>query len=182
MRPKCRYNLRIAERHGVQIESSTSMDRVHEFHELLTKTAERDGFFAEPLGFFISLCGTLFRVGTGEFLTAKYQGETLAMILVVNFGTRSTYLYGASSDLHRNVMPTYLLHWSAIQSARSRGAKEYDFYGIDALGRRVHLYAGITRFKRQWGGSVRRRIGARDYIFYDRLADAMVGGLATTGL
>jgi lipid II:glycine glycyltransferase (peptidoglycan interpeptide bridge formation enzyme) len=47
-------------------------------------------------------------------------------------------------------------------------------YGIDAFERRDHLYAGITRFKKQWGGNVLQRIGAKDYIFYDRLADQIV--------
>jgi lipid II:glycine glycyltransferase (peptidoglycan interpeptide bridge formation enzyme) len=71
-------------------------------------------------------------------------------------------------------MPTYALHWAAIQDARSRGCAEYDFYGYDPFGHPDHLYAGISRFKRQWGATRRDSIGAREYLFYDRLAEQIV--------
>jgi len=180
MHPKCRYNLRIAARHGVAAHHAADMDLVHPFYSLLTETSQRDGFFLEPLGFFLNLCQTAFSAGAAEFVWAELDGQILAMMLLIHFGHRSTYLYGASSHLRRETMPNHAMHWTAIQRSHQRGSREYDLYGIDALGRRDHLYAGITRFKKQWGGTVRRRIGARDYIFYDRLADAVVQAYGTS--
>ena len=177
--PKCRYNLHIADREGVTVEATQRVSVCHEFYDLLTETSTRAGFFCEPLGFFLNLTSTAFATNSGQFFVARYQGKILSAILVVYFGRRATYLYGASSSSHRNVMPSYPLHRAAMREARSRGCSEYDMYGVDAFERRDHLYAGITRFKKQWGGNVVQRIGARDYMFYDRLAEQIVERLAT---
>lgn len=172
--PKCRYNLRIAAKHGVTVQSIQDQSFTHEFYALLTETSSRTGFYIEPFGFFLNLVGTLFKHNAAEFFVSRYEGEVLAAILVVYFGNRATYLYGGSSSRHRKVMPVYPLHVAAMNAARERHCTEYDMYGIDASERRDHLYAGITRFKKQWGGRVERRVGARDYVFYDRLADLVV--------
>jgi len=175
--PKCRYNIHIAEVRGVEVSISRDLELVHAFYDLLTETSIRTGFFIEPLGFFLNLFSILFKSGAGDLFLAKHEGKLLAAILVVYFGRRATYLYGASSSIDRNLMPAYALHRAAMREARQRGCIEYDFYGVDAFERRDHLYAGITRFKKQWGGTVVRRIGARDYVFYDRLADLIVDRL-----
>ena len=172
--PKCRYNLRIADRDGITVEVTQDMGLCHKFYELLTETSVRSGFFCEPLGFFLNLTATTFSSDSAQMFVARYRGQILSAILVVYFGKRATYLYGASSSSHRNKMPSYPLHRAAMREARVRGCTEYDMYGIDAFERRDHLYAGITRFKKQWGGKVLQRIGAKDYIFYDRLADQIV--------
>lgn len=177
--PKCRYNLHIAKRDGIEVSSTQDAGIVHAFYELLAETSIRTGFFIEPLGFFINLLSTAFKHDTARLYLATYQGELSAAILVVFFGRRATYLYGASSSLGRNHMPAYPLHIAAMEEARKRGCVEYDMYGIDAFERRDHLYTGITRFKKQWGGTISRRIGARDYLFYDRLADLIVDRFKT---
>ena len=172
--PKCRYNLKIADRDGVEVQVTQDMSIAHDFYELLQETSNRTDFFIEPLGFFLGLLSELFASNTGEVFVARRQGKLLAAIVVVYFGRRATYLYGASSSADRRHMPAYALHRAAMSAARSRGCIEYDMYGIDAFERRDHLYAGITRFKKQWGGTIFTRIGARDYVFYDRLADTLV--------
>jgi len=176
--PKCRYNLRIADRDGVAVSRSQDMALAHDFYDLMLETSNRTDFFVEPLGFFINLLSTVFAKDAGELFLAHHEGKLLAAILVVYFGRRATYLYGASSSSDRKKMPAYPLHRAAMAVARKRGCIEYDMYGIDAYERRDHLYAGITRFKKQWGGIVQQRIGARDYVFYDRLADVMVKRLS----
>ncbi len=62
-------------------------------------------------------------------------------------------------------------------AARGLVCREYDLYGYDPFGRPDHLYAGISRFKQQFGGTRRDSIGARDCIFYDRLAERLVAQL-----
>jgi len=178
--PKCRYNLHVADRDGIEITASQDISDVHRFYALMLETSGRTGFFVEPLGFFLNLFSTAFDRNAAELFLACHEGKLLAAIFVLYFGRRATYLYGASSSSGRNHMPAYPLHRAAMAQARVRGCIEYDMYGIDAFERRDHLYAGITRFKKQWGGSVHRRIGARDYIFYDRLADLMVERLSGT--
>jgi peptidoglycan pentaglycine glycine transferase (the first glycine) len=177
MRPKGRYNLGLAQRHGVEVACSTAMSDLRRFYALFEETAERNSFFAEPYGFFLNLGQALFPAGHAALFLAEREGKTLGAILVVFFGRRATYLYGGSSDQDRHVMPNYALHWAAMHVARERGCVEYDFYGYDPFGIPDHLYAGISRFKGQFGGARRDTAGAWDLIFYDRLADRMADRL-----
>lgn len=178
MHPKGRYNLGLAARHGVQVRRSNRMQDLSVFYPLFEETGRRDDFFAEPYSFFLNLGAALFPCGQAELFLAEWQGKTLAALLVIFFGRRATYLYGGSSGQHRNVMPTYALHWAAAQAARERGCLEYDLYGYDPFGQPDHAYAGFSRFKKQFGGVRHDWIGAYDLIFYDRLADTLIARLA----
>jgi lipid II:glycine glycyltransferase (peptidoglycan interpeptide bridge formation enzyme) len=173
MHPKARYNLGLAQRHGVRVLESSDVADVARFYPLFEETALRNDFFAEPYGFFLNLRASLFPSRNAVLLLATWQDEVLAAILIVLFGRRATYLYGGSSSRHRDVMPSYALHWEAIQAARRAGCREYDFYGYDPFGVPDHQYAGISRFKRQWGAERRDSMGAHDNMFYDRLADLL---------
>jgi lipid II:glycine glycyltransferase (peptidoglycan interpeptide bridge formation enzyme) len=181
MQPKARYNLGLSMKHGVRVIRSTDPKDIQLFYPLLLETSSRSGFFSEPYGFFINYADTLLPSKASVLYLAEWQGEILASILVFFFGSRATYLYGASTRDNRHVMPTYALHWAAIQETRDRGCLEYDLYGYDPFGHPDHLYAGISQFKRQWGGKPREYIGARDFIFYDRLAERIVERAAADG-
>ncbi|MCW3100405.1 MAG: Methicillin resistance protein [Chthonomonadaceae bacterium] len=178
MRPKGRYNLGLAQRHGVTVTRSREMRDLSRFYALFEETAQRQSFFAEPFGFFLNLGAALFPVGQAELFFAEWQDQTLAAVLVILFGRRATYLYGGSSPRHRNVMATYALHWEVMQTAREQGCIEYDLYGYDPFGLPDHLYAGFSRFKQQFGGRRIDNIGAYDLLFYDRLAASLVERLA----
>lgn len=182
MLPKGRYNVRLSERHGVSVRRSQDMADMRQFYDLFEATAQRNGFFSEPYGFFVNLGSTLFPAGRAELFLAEWQREVIASILVVYHGRRATYLYGGSSSLHRHVMPNHALQWAAMRAARERGCIEYDLYGYDPFGIPDHLYAGISRFKRQFGGKHKEWIGAWDYLFYDRLADRLIERLPALSL
>ena len=174
MQPKGRYNLGLAGRQGVRVTGSHQMQDIARFYPLFEETAGRNDFFAEPYGFFLNLGATLFPSKQAKLYFAEWEGEVIAGILVVFFGRRATYLYGGSSTRHRNVMPNYLLHWTALQEARAFGCVEYDFYGYDPFGQPNHQYGGISRFKKQFGGRQQDSMGAYDYLFYDRLAEQLI--------
>jgi lipid II:glycine glycyltransferase (peptidoglycan interpeptide bridge formation enzyme) len=94
---------------------------------------------------------------SNEFFFAKMRedhGEVLAAALVNidhDLGTdtsSATYLHGASSRSHRELMSPYLLHWRIIQAAKRRNIRYYDFWGIDEK-----RWPGITWFNTGFGGS-----------------------------
>ena len=178
MHPKGRYNLGLSKRHGVQVTRSASMADLRRFHELFLETALRGDFFAEPFGFFLNLGAMLFPAGQAELFFSEWQGQTLAALLVIYFGKRATYLFGGTSRSSRSVMPAYAAHWAAVQAAKDHDCTEYDFYGYDPFGQPDHLYAGFSRFKKQFGGFRRDSIGAYDYLFYERLAESLVRRLS----
>jgi peptidoglycan pentaglycine glycine transferase (the first glycine) len=175
MKPKGRYNLRVSQRHGVGTGFVAEDWAIPRFYELFASSVERQGFFGEPYRFFVNLCQRLFSAGMAEIGWAAWEGDWLSAILVIYWGDRATYLYGGRSGDHPELMGNYALHWAAMERAKARGCRLYDFYGYSEDPN--HSYAKFSRFKRQFGGRVVRTIGAQDYIFYDQLADVLVGVL-----
>ena len=96
-------------------------------------------------------------------LIAEYQGQPLGAVIVVAYGGRAVYMYGASTDKERNRMPNYLLQWEAIRWARERGCEVYDFWGAPDEFNEEDSMWGVWRFKSGFAGDVVRHIGAWDY-------------------
>ncbi len=172
MKPKGRYNLRLSQRRGVEIEFTADSQAIPLFYDVFRQTVQRQQFFGEPYGFFINLCQTLFAAQIAEIGLARWRGKLLAAILVVYWGDRTIYLYGGRSAEHPEVMAAYGLHWSAIQRAKAKNCKLYDFYGFTR--NPSHGYANFSRFKSQFGGVSVTTTGAHDCFFYDRLADTLI--------
>jgi lipid II:glycine glycyltransferase (peptidoglycan interpeptide bridge formation enzyme) len=175
MHPKCRYNIKVAARHGVQIVEDTSLsaDGLREFHQLLCQAALRDDFRAEPLIFFKNLCQTLSTQSVKLFF-AVHEQERLGALLLLKSGSRATYLYGGISNQKRHMMSGYALQWQAIQAAQKWGCLTYDFYGYVSPAEVQHPYARFSRFKEHFGGYRERTFGAQDLILTDRLAEVVV--------
>ena len=171
MKQKTRYNIRLAARKGVTVRPWDDLDG---FYALLQTTAQRDGFPLHPAAYYRRAYALFHPRGEAELLVAEYQGEPLAALMVFRRGRRAWYFYGASSNRHRNRMPTYLLQWEAMRWARAHGAEEYDLWGVpDAdeadleaqFTRRRDGLWGVYRFKRGFGGQVRRAAGPWDRVY-----------------
>ncbi len=93
---------------------------------------------------------------------ASFEGENLAAIITLFTKNQAIYLYGASSNSHRNLMPAYLLQWQAIQDAKNHGCQSYDFYGIPPTDDENHPMHGLYRFKTGFGGEIVHRTGSMD--------------------
>jgi lipid II:glycine glycyltransferase (peptidoglycan interpeptide bridge formation enzyme) len=178
MRPKGRYNIRVAARHGVEVESSVDPADVHALYAVLEETAGYHGFLLEPKSFFINLALALFPA-MGRLTFARYKGVTLAAALTVRHGGTVTYLYGGHLPLFPHVMASYALHWHVMREAAAGGFRVYDLYAYVPADRPDHPYAGFSRFKEKLGGRHVRRVGSRDLVFYDRLTDAALEALRT---
>lgn len=151
---KLRYNIRLAQRRGVEITEG-GRDDLPVLSRLMAVTARRDGFRGRPPEYFPRLWDAL---GPGHLtlLLAKAGGEPVAAGLFVHFGGRTWYLYGASADEHRSDMPCHLLHWEAIRRALARGDDIYDLRGFLE---REDDSCGLYRFKRQFGAELVRLAG-----------------------
>jgi lipid II:glycine glycyltransferase (peptidoglycan interpeptide bridge formation enzyme) len=175
MAPKGRYNVGLAERHGVEVRTSVELGDVHEFYFVLSQAARYQNFMVEPKSFFINLACALFP-GRARFAFATYRGVTLGAALTVRFGDTVTYLYGGLVPLLRSVMASYALHWHLLREAAREGYRVYGYVSREKAG---HPYFGFSRFKERFGGAPVRRMGSRDLILYDRLADAALRILQT---
>lgn len=145
MKSKVRYNVRLAEKKGVRVLATREQKYQKAFFNLIEATADRQGIRAHPKNYYEKML----QVFPEEKLTlyaAEYEGEVLAVNLVLFSGDTATYLHGGTSDHHREVMAPVLLQWEQIQEAKRRGCHWYDFGGV-SLQTELAAWAGITRFK-----------------------------------
>ena len=174
MKPKGRYNIKLALRHGVVVREDKTDSSVDRFYSVMKEASLRDGFALEPLAFFENLAAVLCARGCARFLFVEHAGDTLGALMLVWYGNRATYLYGGTTDTKRYLMGGYALQWAAMQAAQQEGCQIYDFYGFDAFRSPEHPYARFSQFKSQFGGTAMRFIGAQEYFFLDNLADRII--------
>lgn len=167
MHEKTRYNIRLAERKGVSVRVGSTDEDIEAYLALNQETANRDNFLSQPLEYIRATVRALRDGGMCRIRLAEYQGEVLASNIEMRFGDTVTYLYGASSSSHRNVMAPYALQWSAITSAKKEGCRFYDFYGANPVSSRSidfkTSWEGITRFKLGWGGHRVEYVGTWEF-------------------
>ncbi len=174
MKPKARYNINLAQRHGVTVAEDTTSGALHRFYAAMMEASSRNAFAVEPLQFFENLVSVMQPTQSAKLLFAEHEGTTLGTMLLISYGARGTYLYGGTTDQKRNLMGGYALQWEAMKLAKAQGCETYDFYGIDPFRMPQHPYARFSQFKSQFGGNVERFIGAQDYFFLDNVADAFI--------
>jgi lipid II:glycine glycyltransferase (peptidoglycan interpeptide bridge formation enzyme) len=171
MKQKTRYNIRLAEKKGVTVRS---WDDLESFHKMMLVTGGRDGFGVHSLEYYERAYELLHPKQMGELLVAEYEGKPLAALFVARNGNRAYYLYGASTDNERNRMPTYLLQWEAMKWAKAHGCDEYDLWGVpdeDEATLEANFETrhdglwGIYRFKRGFGGELKRAAQALDRVY-----------------
>ncbi len=157
MKPKGRYNIRLAQKHGVGIVEDNSAQGVADFLRIQRRTADRQGIAVKPPGYFRSMLKTL---GTeagapaaASLYFAQYRGRRLATALVVMAGRRATYFYGGSLVLHRKTMAPYALHHHIMCAAKAAGCDWYDLWGVAPPGQAGHAWQQISDFKRKFGGT-----------------------------
>jgi len=161
MHKKTRYNIRLAEKKGVVVEKS-GVEALDEWYQLYRETAERDKISIHSRAYYQDL------FDHAPHLTlwlARFEEKLLAGNIVLVHGSQSVYLYGASSNEHRNLMAPYALQWAAMRDCREHGATEYDLFGIPPTDDPQHPMHGLYRFKNGFGGDRVHRHGAWDGVF-----------------
>ena len=163
---KWRYNVRLAARKGVRVREGKTIAEMDRFYDLLLSTARRDGFVVRARQYFHWLHELFLERDLGELLLAEHDGQLLAGIIVLTLGRQSWYLYGASSNEQRNLMPNHLIQWEAIQRAKARGCTVYDFRGVsqEADPMAAGKLSGLNRFKAGFGAQFVRYIGQYDLV------------------
>jgi lipid II:glycine glycyltransferase (peptidoglycan interpeptide bridge formation enzyme) len=186
MKNKWRYNVRLAEKKGVAVEcvrasghgAGDLAEAIDSFYALYEETARRDRIALHSKSYYLRLL-ELGRAMTandrgGEILGAetrpdlriwfaRHEGKLLASIITLYMGGRATYLYGASSDEKRELMPAYALQWAAMRGAMVEGCRSYDLFGIPPTDDEAHPMHGLYRFKTGFGGRIVHRPGCWDY-------------------
>jgi peptidoglycan pentaglycine glycine transferase (the first glycine) len=168
MKPKTRYNIRLAQRRGVRVREGDDRD-VATFHGLLTMTGQRQGFAVPSREYFAALMRIMAPDGHAKLFVAESDGRPLSAALVIPFGRTVSYKRGAWSGADGHLHPNELLHWTAMRWAKHNGYRYYDFEGIDPPA--TSAARSVSEFKLGFGGEVVRSPGA-----YERIANPALRG------
>jgi peptidoglycan pentaglycine glycine transferase (the first glycine) len=153
MHPKTRYNIKVAQKHGVDIKDEFSVSVGHglffeETLRLIIETSTRQKFntfpsdyYKEMVDFFAFYKDSDTRL---HIYKAVYDNQLLNVGIFIDFGFVRTFLFGGSSVLNKNVMAPYLMHYQAMLDAKKMGYKIYDFWGLETSGGQL---PGFVRFK-----------------------------------
>ena len=165
---KTRYNIGLSLRKGVTVREYSGADRIPDFilknfYSLMQITGERDHFFIRGQEYFVGLMKAL--KDDAQIYIAYLHGQPIAGTIEVFCGNKAWYLYGASANEHRNVMPNYLLQWIMIQEAIERGCDLYDFRGVPGNPSTEDPLYGLYRFKKGFSGTYTKFTGLFTYKF-----------------
>ena len=167
---KTRYNLRLSSRKGVTVRLCGE-ELLPDFARLMQETGSRDGFIVRSEEYFRTMLRAL--GDDARLYMAFLEDKPIAGTLAIHFGNKVWYLYGASSNEHRNVMPNYQLQWEMIRWALETRSEIYDFRGVSGdLTPENPLY-GLYLFKKGFGGDLTEFCGEFTMV-YNKTAEAFI--------
>jgi CelD/BcsL family acetyltransferase involved in cellulose biosynthesis len=151
-----RRAIRKAEKEGVTVRVSSTLEDTRRFYDLMVHTRRKHGLLPQPWRFFKNIHKHLIAPGHGYLLLADYQGQTIAGDLLLRFRDQLTYKFNASDPQFLEVRPNNLLLWQAMHLGAEAGQRTLD------LGRCELDNEGLRRFKLLWGAR-EQRVGYYHY-------------------
>ena len=165
-KPKCRYNIRLAGRKGVEVEAvETTDEAVETMFALMAATRERAGFFLRSEQYFRGYWQLQAASGQGQLFFARWRGEVLAGVFATFLGTHGWYKDGGSTKEHSELMAPHLLQWEVMRWLRERGVRTYDLVAVppsERVADAAHPLHGLYRFKSGFSEQVTDFIGTWD--------------------
>lgn len=168
-----RRKIRQSQKNGIRYYEGSRAD-VDIFNGMMQTTGSRNAFGVHAPGYYERAYDLFVPHGDAALILADHEGDALAGVMVFAKGKTAWYVYGASSDVKRNLMAAYGVQWAAIQWAKTRGCMVYDMWGIPdedeatleaQFETRSDGLWGVYGFKRGWGGQVVRSLGAWDKVY-----------------
>lgn len=159
MRKTTRYEIRRAEKMGVHVISSVDPADLDNFFDLYKETSKRQHFVAH------SGIREEFEIYSRQekviLLLGYHEKSLLSAAIILFSGNQAIYHHGAS--LNSKFPVNYAVQWEAIRTAKKRGYKFYNFWGVAPEENQSHPWRGHSLFKRGFGGIEAVQIHAQDY-------------------
>jgi len=170
MHSKTRYNIKVANRHGVKIEQNNSQEAFNSYLDLIFDTTTRQGFYLHSRQYHRDQWRILKNTGIPHIMLASYQNQTLSALLLFVYKDRLFYPYGGSLPTHRQVMAPTLLMWESIKFGKKIGCKSFDMWGsLGPSAKPADPSFGFHRFKQGFGGQLVQFVGTYDLVINPRL-------------
>ena len=164
MKPKTRYNIRLAQKKGVTIREMSDDTGYKIFEKLYFDTCRRQKYHGHTPRYHRIIWDSM-KNGIAHILIAFYNETPLAAYELFYFNKTFYYPYGGTSLEYRNLMGANLLMWEAIRLGKKMGAYKFDMWGSLAPGYdQSHDWAGFTHFKEGYNGKFTQMIGSYDLI------------------
>lgn len=168
MRQRLRRALRKAAKNNITVETSTDPKDIDTFYDIQLQTAKRHDFVAFSKDFLKKQFEAFSKEGQAVIYTAKYKGEILAQNFMIFYGNEASYHYGVSTPLGTKLSGAPLLHMQAMEDARKKGIKRYNFWGIVPEDDTNHRFYGVSVFKRGFGVDELQYMPAHDLIINNK--------------
>lgn len=163
MRKNTRYCIRRAIRDGVKTKISKEIKDINLLYQLQMEVVKRRKFIPFSREFFEKHFTAFVDDDQIAFIKANYHGETLAIGMFIFYGDTASYHYSGSSLKYSNIFASYAMLWEAIKEAKRQGCQIFDFWGVAPTDDPRHRFAGVTRFKKGFGGERVDYLPAQDY-------------------
>lgn len=162
MRKTTRHAIKKGADAGIVVEILTDPGVLKRFWPLYQSTTVRQGFVPFEKEF-IKQQLVEFSNGNHVFMAiATHQGRDVAGAILMHTGDTVFYYHGASKKLPATLPAAQVLQWVAIREAKRREATRYNFWGIAPENEPKHPFAGITVFKKGFGGYALDYLHAQD--------------------
>lgn len=171
---KWRYNVRLGAKKGLVVQTDCTRDDLKTFHDIYKVTAERDGFTGYSLGYFQKMWDALVENGLAKLFLVHHDGKVLSGAISFLLPPQCWYVFGASSNEGRNLMPNHSMQWAMMQWAKENGCTVYDFRGVhdvrqdpsydgDLQKALMESSDGLVKFKAGFGAQLVEYIGEWDW-------------------
>lgn len=162
---KTRYNIRLAQKHGVEVKIDNSDKAFEKYLELTTETNKRQGFYSHTPKYHKLMWKHLNKTQKikksknpiANLLTATYKGEIISTWILFAHDGFLYYPYGASTDKHKEVMANNLMMWEAIKFGKTLGLTIFDLWGREEG-------KGFTKFKEGYNPKIVEFLGSWDLV------------------
>lgn len=158
MRKSTRYEVRRAEKAGLKLHAGNNKQDLEKFWELHEHTASRQKFVP------FSRKSTEIEIEVFDkdcqIFTAEHDQKCIASSVIL-FDSHAGYYHQGASVLSK-IPGAHATLWAAIKEAKKRGCKEFNFWGVSPAEKPEHPWAGLSRFKRGFGGEEHKYLRAQD--------------------
>ncbi|MFC1711472.1 lipid II:glycine glycyltransferase FemX [Patescibacteria group bacterium] len=162
MRKTTRYLIKKAIKEGVKIIKSSNVADVDILYKLQLETVARQHFIPFSKDYFEQEFKAFNKDKQIKIFKAVYKGQVLAAAFIIFYNKEAIYHYSGSSSTYPKIPASYLLQWEAIKAAKGKKCKTYNFWGISPSDNPKHRFAGVTMFKKGFGGFKKEYLHAQD--------------------
>lgn len=161
---KTRYNIKLAEKKGVEVKEKSNSQGFEIFAKLYFQTCKRQKYFGHDYKYHKTVWDNM-KNKISHILIAYYNKTPLAAYQLWYLDGIIYYVYGGTADQYRNLMASNLLMWESIKLGKKLGAKKFDMWGsLPPDYRPTHPWSGFTRFKSGYGTEFKEFSGSYDMV------------------